>query len=119
MIENEAVFRQQNERVRQNFEEIMQLAQESSQEYLVPVDDTALHFYCECSDGNCRKRILLKPSEYQKIHENRRRFVVLPGHETGEVERIVRFGKKYHVVEKVKRPPEKHLSLKPTPIDNV
>ena len=118
MAENEVVFRQYNERVRQNFDEIVKLAKESGQDYLIPQDDTSLHFYCECSDENCHKRIMLKPSIYNKIHKNRRHFIVLPGHETNVIERVVSQEKTYSIVEKYTKPPETARTLSPTGVDN-
>lgn len=119
MLENEAVFRRYNERVQHNFREIITQAREAGQEYLVKTDDTALHFYCECSDENCRDRIQMKPSLYDKIHLNRRHFIVLPGHDTVVVERVVRYKPKYSIVEKDALPPETAKVLSPTGVDNV
>jgi hypothetical protein len=118
MAENEVVFRTYNERVKQNFDEIIKVAKESNQDYLVKTDDTALHFYCECSDENCRQRILLKPSEYNRIHKNRRRFVLVYGHETSVIENIIRREDNYCVVEKHIKPPETSRTLNPTGVNN-
>ncbi|HEX8227046.1 MAG TPA: hypothetical protein VF572_04225 [Candidatus Saccharimonadales bacterium] len=118
MVENEAVFREYNERVRKSYDDAMKLARETGQEYLLRDDDTALHFYCECSDENCRKRIQMAPSLYKKIHVNRRHFVLLCGHETELIERIIRTEDDYCVVEKYHKPPEKARSLSPTGVNN-
>jgi hypothetical protein len=118
MAENEVVFRQYNERVRQNFDEIVKEAKQSGQEYLIPEDDTPLHFYCECSDENCRNRIQMKPSLYNEIHQNRSRFIILNGHETNKIEQIVKKEDGYSVVEKYVKPPETARSLSPTGINH-
>ena len=118
MAENEVVFRRYNERVRQNFDEVIKMAKESGQEYLVPEDDTKLHFYCECSDENCRQRIMMRPSVYNKIHTNRRQFTIVRGHETKIIERIVRTESNYCVVEKFIKPPETARQLNPTGVDH-
>jgi hypothetical protein len=118
MVENEVVFRDHNERVQENFEEIIKLAKESGQEDLIRPDDTALYFYCECSDENCRRRILMKPSVYHAIHKNRRHFVLISGHETKVIERVVQNEADYCVVEKFIKPPESARSLSPTGVDN-
>jgi hypothetical protein len=118
LVENEVVFRQHNERVRSNFDEIKRLAQEAGQEYLIPNDDSPLHFYCECSDENCKKRILMKPSVYHRIHKNRKQFVLVCGHETKLIEQVVRTEDKYCIVEKFNKPPETARKLAPTGVDN-
>lgn len=118
MTENEVVFRTYNERVKKNLAEIKQLAEQTGQDYLVNNDDTPLHFYCECSDENCKRRVLMKPSEYERIHKNRKHFVMLCGHETKAVERIVYQNGEYCVAEKYLNPPASAHSLHPTGVDN-
>jgi hypothetical protein len=118
MMENEVVFRQRNEKVKQTFDEIVEQAKESNQEYLIHTDDTALHFYCECSDENCRRRIQIQPSLYHRIHKNRRCFVLIPGHETNLIERIISNTDTYNIVEKFNTPSESARILSPTNIDN-
>lgn len=62
-------------------------------------------FYCECSNINCHERIELAPAEYERIHKNPKRFIVLNGHEVPAVERIVELHDKYNVVEKLTEVP--------------
>ena len=119
MVENQAVFRGHNERIRQNFEELYAVAEQAGQEYLVPKDDTELHFLCECSDENCRKRVQMKPSEYRAVHSHRNRFVIIRGHEVPEIEKVVDTRGDYVIVEKFATPPEDALHLQPTPLKNV
>lgn len=118
MIENEVVFRHHNERVQKNFQEIKQLAREANQEYLVRDDDTALHFYCECSDENCRQRVQMKPTVYTKIHKRRNCFVLISGHDVKRIERVIQKEKHYWVVEKFVKLPETVRELQPTNVDN-
>lgn len=118
MIENQAVFRRYNEQVQQNFEKIKEVAAETNQEYLIPDDDTPLHFYCECSDENCRERIQMKPSEYSRIHKNRKQFVILNGHEIDTIEQVVLKEKDFWVVKKFVKPSETARLLQPTTADN-
>jgi hypothetical protein len=89
LVENQAVFRGYNERIKRNLDKITEEAISSGQEYLIKSDDLPLYFLCECSDENCRKRVHLKPSMYQRIHRKRNRFVIVSGHEADEVERLV------------------------------
>jgi hypothetical protein len=118
MVENEVVFRRHNENVQQGFDKIKKLAQETSQDFLEPDDDTPLYFYCECSDENCRQRILMKPSEHAKIHKDRYQFVLIPGHETTVIEQVIERTDDYNIVEKFNKPPESVGSLQPTDVDN-
>ncbi len=118
MADNEAVFRHYNETVTEKFAEIVRLAQEAGQDDLIKDDDTPLHFYCECSDENCTQRIQLKPSEYAEIHTDRARFILVPGHETTMIERIVKKLPHLSVVEKLVRPSDSARVLQPTPVKN-
>jgi hypothetical protein len=121
LAENEAVFRKLNEQVNVGFQETNRLAQEDNQlEFLVTVknDDEPLHFYCECADEHCTDRIILTMAEYQKIHKNRNRFIIVPGHEVRSVEKVIEKKPAYTVVKKNQDPPENPKSLHPTSIHN-
>ena len=117
LAENEVIFRQANESVRQGLDELKKKAEKEGD--VVSEDDMPLYFYCECSDESCRKRILLRPSKHKKLHQNSSQFVVLPGHEVREVERVRIETKAYMVVEKYMTPPKKAGKLKPTDVDNI
>jgi len=118
MAENEVVFRRYNEEVQRGFEEVRRLAEETSQQHIIHNEDTPLHFYCECSDENCRKRVMLSPSEYKKIHRNRAQFVIIRGHQTELIEEVVRTEGDYCIVKKFFTPPETVRVLHPTGVDN-
>ena len=118
MAENESVFREYNERIQKGFDELAALAKEEGRADLVFTDDTELQFYCECSDENCKQRITLRPSEYAQIHEQRKRFVLVKGHETHEIERIITHTTNYAVVEKTVAVPESVSALHTTSIEN-
>jgi hypothetical protein len=119
MIENEAIFRQYNEQVKRGFDEVKNVAAETGHEHLAGDFDGKLHFYCECADENCHKRVLLSPRDYNEIHKNRRRFVLVPGHDTNEIERVVARKTEYDVVEKFEQPPETVGTLSRTELNNV
>ena len=109
LAENEVVFRQLNEQIEKSIDEVNQMAAEAGQpEYMIKhgPGDPPLHFYCECSDIDCVERVQLNLHEYNQIHEKRDRFVVLHGHETEEVERVIKIEPKYLVVKKHIKPPE-------------
>lgn len=112
LIENQAVFREHNERIKQNFDDLAEVAKDSGQEYLVKTDDTALYFMCECSDESCRRRIQMKPSLYEKVHKRRNRFIIIAGHEIDAIEQVVNRHDDYIVVEKYLTPPEHVRTLK-------
>jgi hypothetical protein len=59
-----------------------------------------IDFWCECSDPNCKQRIFLTLEQYEKLHNNRARFVIVKGHEEPVVETIHKNVGKYSVVEK-------------------
>ena len=121
LAENEAVFREYNERIIKGFDELKKLAEEDGQQsFLAQVaqDDRPLYFYCECSDENCIKRVLMKPSDYDKIHKDRDTFVMVPGHETSDIERIVKKADSYYVVEKFEEPSVPKNGLNQTEVDN-
>lgn len=117
-IENEVVFRQYNERVQREFDEVKKIAKQDNQEEFLPDEDIPLLFFCECSDENCRKRVLLKPSEYRKIHKRRDRFVIIVGHETNEIESVVQIKPEFSIVEKHIEPPKFAAGLHATDVDN-
>lgn len=103
---NEALFRAYNERVQLGIEAIKAVAKEDNQEDMLTDLDEPLQFYCECSDVNCTERIKLTPSHYASIHKDRNRFIIIPGHETKKVEKVIDKEKDYYVVEKFVHAPE-------------
>lgn len=119
LIENEVVFRQWNETVTRRFEDIKKLANDHGQGHLVQPYEGDIHFYCECADENCRERIRVRLDTYKDIHAARNRFLIIPGHDARNIERIVEKRPEYSVVEKYERPPERAGRLQPTPLNNV
>lgn len=61
---------------------------------------TATGFRCECATLGCNRVIELTLVEYERVRANARRFVVLPGHEREELEKVVETESGYLVVEK-------------------
>jgi hypothetical protein len=119
MAENEVVFREYNERIQKGFDELARLAREEGRSDLVFEDDLPLQFYCECSDENCRERLLLKPSEYAQIHDKRTRFIVVKGHQTDAIEQVIAETSGYAVVQKTVDVPNAATKLNATSVDNV
>jgi hypothetical protein len=81
--ENENVFRRVNERV----EELGSAG-------------GPIAFICECADIACRENVHLWRADYERVRSVPERFVVLPGHERHDVERIVELGDGFVVIEK-------------------
>lgn len=117
-IENEAVFRKHNETIQENRDYYNELAREDDQPYLIDNTNLKLEYMCECSDENCVSRVSLMSDTYNKIHQNRKRFVVKNGHEALEIEKIVEKRANYTIVDKKVKPPEKNLKLHTTDVDN-
>ena len=57
-------------------------------------------FLCECADTACTENVFLPLDEYERIHDDDRRFLVVPGHERPETETVVERHPDYLVVEK-------------------
>ncbi len=85
---NESLFRQGNERLEQ-----LQKAGEGR--------DPLTKFHCECGDETCTEWAWARLSEYEAVRSQDDRFVVVPGHETPELERIVERNADFLVVDKV------------------
>jgi hypothetical protein len=87
---NEALFREVNERV----EELSSRLGSTGDEELLA------GFVCECSRAACTELLQVTYGTYERVRENPRRSLVLPGHEDLEVDRVVEVHKDYLVVEK-------------------
>jgi hypothetical protein len=87
-IRNELLFRSVNEKLRGLNLEFEGFA-----------DEHAL-FVCECARLQCIEQIELPVETFDEICAMPDRFLVVPGHETVEVEHVVSRGRRYFVVEK-------------------
>jgi hypothetical protein len=90
-IRKNVLFREVNERV----VEVSRQAVEGEIEIL-----------CECGEDACLAQITLTAGQYDAVRGIRSRFVVAPGHEDTQVERIVETRAAYVVVEKLRRSAE-------------
>lgn len=117
LAQNEVIFRQHNERITNRLEKLVKTATEDGNS-LGKHADLPLHFYCECSDEKCDRRIIIKPSEYKKLHKNSSQFLILPGHRVASIERIVQENENFMVVEKYMTPPKKGIRLHRTDLEN-
>ncbi len=57
-------------------------------------------FLCECADPACAENVFLRLDEFERIHEDQRRFFVVPGHERLEIETVLERHTDYLVVRK-------------------
>jgi hypothetical protein len=59
-------------------------------------------FLCECSNEDCHETLALSLGEYEVVRSSLNLFVVLPGHELLEVDRVVDARERFTLVEKTK-----------------
>jgi hypothetical protein len=84
----EALFRDVNERIA-----------ESAQRF----DADSTEFICECSDPNCTHRVEATLDEYEDVRLDGATFMLAPGHDHADIERVVEHRGRFEVVEKVQR----------------
>ena len=58
-------------------------------------------FVCECSRADCSERLTVTPEAYQQTRAEERFFIVAPGHQQLEFERVVSEAQGWVLVEKV------------------
>lgn len=84
---NEEVFRSVNEQIEQGGE-LHGVA-------------SPMRFHCECDREACFETVELRPDEYRQVVERRYCFVVVPGHDDPQVERLIEEHETHWVVEKI------------------
>jgi hypothetical protein len=95
--ENEALFRDINERVRIMRDQAGDSARAA---------DAHHDFLCECALQDCLEKLQMTLLEYERVRSVPTDFVVAPGHEVAEIERIVSEGDRFTVVRKEGRAAE-------------
>ncbi len=83
---NEALFRDVNERIAESAERF---------------DAEHTEFVCECSDPNCTHRVSASLAEYENVRSDPTTFLLAPGHEEEDIERVVSDRGRFRIVEKV------------------
>ena len=68
--------------------------------YLELVATGAVPFICECGDMRCTRVMTLTLEEYATVRARAGRFVIVPGHERADAERVVHATDRYAVIEK-------------------
>lgn len=56
---------------------------------------------CECADATCTERLPVSLEEYERVRGRGDDFLIAPGHELPEVERVIARGPRHRVVRKV------------------
>lgn len=82
----EALFRDVNERIAESAERF---------------DAPSTQFVCECADPSCTHRLQATLNEYEQVRSDGATFMLVPGHEHADIERIVDRRRRFNVVEKV------------------
>lgn len=82
----EAVFRDVNERIA-----------EIATRFHAPITQ----FVCECSDAGCTHRLEATLLEYEEVRASGATFLLAPGHEHADIERVVDERGPFQIVEKV------------------
>jgi hypothetical protein len=58
-------------------------------------------FLCECSSEACAEALEITAAEYERVRTDGARFVVLPGHQLSDLERVIEGSSRFLVVEKL------------------
>jgi hypothetical protein len=82
----EALFRDVNERIAESAERF---------------DADSTEFVCECSDPNCTHRVAATLAEYEEVRAEPTTFLVSPGHEHPDIERVIGDRGHFRIVDKV------------------
>jgi hypothetical protein len=83
IAQTEALFRDVNERIAESAERF---------------DAREAEFICECADPACAERVPATLLQYEEIRSDGTHFLLSPGHEVPEVERVVKRPHKRSVV---------------------
>ena len=84
----EALFRDVNERIA-----------ESARRF----DAASTQFVCECADPSCVHRVDATLAEYEEVRADGATFMLAPGHDHSDIERIVEINGRFHIVEKIQK----------------
>ena len=93
--ENEAVFREVNERI------------EGLQRTFALTEGEELHIVCECDRLDCNVGLDVPVPIYERTRQDSARFLVSPGHEDGDVEDVIDTGGNYLIVRKKPGDPQR------------
>lgn len=57
-------------------------------------------YICECANAGCAEQLSVEPDVYRRVRAQPRWFLLVPGHEDPEIERVVERRPGYLIVEK-------------------
>jgi hypothetical protein len=86
---NEALLREVNERIHEVGERLQVLP-----------EDNVLDFRCECGRPVCESYVSMPAADYERARSDNDRFVLVPGHEDPEIERVMERSARYVIVDK-------------------
>jgi hypothetical protein len=86
LARNQVLFREVNERLREQLDESA---------------GGRTEFLCECSNTDCLETVALDPPEYERIRSKGNQFVITPGHEIHDIEKVVWESDRYFLVAKI------------------
>ncbi len=86
--QNEVIFREVNERLRELGETFS-------------LEGELAELVCECGEAGCAERIQMSLAAYERIRSDPTWFVIVPGHEEPDYERVIEETEGYAVVEKL------------------
>jgi hypothetical protein len=89
---NEALLREVNERI-----------EDVGRRLQVLPDDHTLDFLCECGSSDCDDTVSMTVGDYEHVRADNDRFVLVPGHEDEDIERVVERAERYVIVDKLPR----------------
>jgi hypothetical protein len=81
-------------------EELFRQVNEAREEANQAGKEAKLVFVCECADRECSGRIEMTAADFDRVRRSDRHYILLPGHEIPELERIVEDRGAFEVVEK-------------------
>jgi hypothetical protein len=93
IVRNEVLLRRVNEAIEEVSEDLEQRS-------WTP-EGGSVQFHCECGREGCAEHIAMDPDEFERVHVQRDRFVVVPGHATAGIESVVEETDRYVVVDKL------------------
>lgn len=93
LVRSQMLLREVNERIADIF---------GGTEEIFIGEDSLTEFLCECSNSDCTATLPLSLLEYKGIRSSPNLFVLLPGHETAEVDRVVEAHVTFSLVETTK-----------------
>jgi hypothetical protein len=93
------------------FRDVNERIAETAQQF--GLDELAL--VCECADPHCGQQIDTPVHEYEETRSDGAHFLVAPGHELPEHERVIRVRAGYRIVEKLRAVGDVARRLNPRP----